>query len=476
MQKVKIAVIDNGVDHTQTAYEIKRKIYVNSSLQCEEDTADMKSVNFTHGTICVSVIQSCFADGELYSIRILDEDGRGFINRFETALSWCYENDIFLVNLSLGTTYFKDIDKMREMVNYYANRGMCMIAAGSNGGYTTYPASLSHVIGVIANGNKHSGMLENRLRGMDVFAPSRHEIVLHGEKCVLPSSNSYATPFVTALCGKIIEKKKCKHIIDVKNELREHAGSEIRVVQGYSEPDWISHAQICMKNVNHREYYYFQTSDGGESAQIADTVIIDDLAEMEYAVKSGKHIVYLGKEKFEGSINHRFYWSPYDKEKLISGCEGRCAESELPVIMCRLCDGIDEIFLLTEIKRCFSEEGYNIYTASMVAEGILCDLDYIPEKSMSEEDKVRKYIQMQTHLKQCDGIVIGGNSDDAVRLKALFAEIDVEISIKRAGTEYEILVCGEEHAIWKQSHCAQINAALMKTMVDKIISAFTEEE
>lgn len=87
-----------------------------------------------------------FPDSEIYSLRILDENGKGEIECLKPALEWCLESGINVVNLSLGTTHFKDKTGIRKIINYYANQGICIIAATSNSKYVTYPASFSNVL------------------------------------------------------------------------------------------------------------------------------------------------------------------------------------------------------------------------------------------------------------------------------------------------------------------------------------------
>lgn len=90
------------------------------------------------------------ADAELYSYKLLDNTGKGNVDDLKSAFDWCLMNNIRLVNLSFGTTHFKDKGIIRQLVNQYANKGLIIIAATANSGYTAFPASFSNVIGVKA--------------------------------------------------------------------------------------------------------------------------------------------------------------------------------------------------------------------------------------------------------------------------------------------------------------------------------------
>lgn len=84
------------------------------------------------------------------SISVLDNNGKGILDKIRLALEWCYQNNVRLVNLSLEITHFQDKVTIRGAINYYANKGMLIVAASANSDYMTYPVSFSDFIGVVA--------------------------------------------------------------------------------------------------------------------------------------------------------------------------------------------------------------------------------------------------------------------------------------------------------------------------------------
>ena len=46
----------------------------------------------------------------------------------KSAFDWCLMNNISLVNLSFGTTHFKDKGIIRQLVNQYANKGLITVS------------------------------------------------------------------------------------------------------------------------------------------------------------------------------------------------------------------------------------------------------------------------------------------------------------------------------------------------------------
>lgn len=101
------------------------------------------------------------------------------MNDLKSAFDWCLMNNIRLVNLSFGTTHFKDKSLISQLVNQYVNKGLIIVAATANSGYTAFPASVSSIIGVKA-GDIFSIDESLQDRGADFAAPSEHIFRLVG--------------------------------------------------------------------------------------------------------------------------------------------------------------------------------------------------------------------------------------------------------------------------------------------------------
>ena len=97
MNKLKIAVLDNGADEKILALcGLPDIIQQNKgNISDEEDL-------FLHGTNCAMIIGLNCADAELYSYKLLDNTGKGNVDDLKSAFDWCLMNNIRLVNLSFG--------------------------------------------------------------------------------------------------------------------------------------------------------------------------------------------------------------------------------------------------------------------------------------------------------------------------------------------------------------------------------------
>lgn len=218
---IRIAVLDTGVTEEYRKY-LKDAMVVDGIYGVRRQ-GRISEDGFFHGTYCAAIIRKYFGEAELSSIQILDEKGRGTVEKLAPAFEWCLKQGISIVNVSFGTTNFRDREYLLRLVDYYTARGLVVIAASANTGFTTYPASFSSVIGVErrekAPGTEQQGIRKwdgdfascclrsgNLHTGVEILAPSVHEVKIGGRRIFTTQSNSYAAPFVTAWAGTLLKK------------------------------------------------------------------------------------------------------------------------------------------------------------------------------------------------------------------------------------------------------------------------------
>lgn len=237
---IRIAVLDTGVTEEYRKYLSYAMMVDERGMVRGQDKLSKSA--FAHGTYCLAIIRTYFKEAELSSIQILDETGRGTVEKLAPAFEWCFKHGIDIVNVSFGTTNFRDRERLLHLVDDYASRGLVVIAASANSGYTTYPASFSSVIGVgsveVAGGTGTEIMREwnadfachclksgNIHTGVDILAPSVHEVKIGERKIVTVQSNSYAAPFVTAWAGTLLKKHPGIRMEQILKEMRSLAAS-----------------------------------------------------------------------------------------------------------------------------------------------------------------------------------------------------------------------------------------------------------
>lgn len=432
--KVKIAIIDNGVNdillHNPTEYNM----FVNVQGICQNDLKNMDNQNFQHGTNCAMIIEKFCKECILSSIRILDDNGKGLIEHLRPALEWCYKEGIKLVNLSLGTTHFADKDKIQIVVNEYANKGIVIVAASSNNGYTTYPASFTNVIGVIAETTFQYNKIAKYQKGIDFEAPSNHEFTVEGVSLQIGNSNSYAAPVVTALAGNIFFYEGYMKIGELKKKICKQCTNWNKKNELLPIPDWITTAWLADYEKQSSAKYYFHTVEEQDEfcKDQIDTIILKSNKEFERVCKSNKNIVYLGKESVDTSSVKYFMWSREERIRQIYQVEEIKRSLTLPIILCGMEYNIDEFKWLCKFQRRFCEDGFNAYTISFEEESVLYGLEYIPVEflDIGKSEKLHNFLYWQTFYKQSDVIVIGVVNTDIEKVKEIFSAMDIVVGIK----------------------------------------------
>lgn len=141
-------------------------------------------------------------DVELYSLKVLDQNARGYGDDIADAVDWAIENDIDIINMSI----------IMDSEDYWLNRaikraiehGIVVIAcADNNGSYVTNPASLDGVISVgslnadwktRSSFSSHIGKVDYYARGNQIRSTNRlgsYDSGWYG--------TSFSAPYVTGI-------------------------------------------------------------------------------------------------------------------------------------------------------------------------------------------------------------------------------------------------------------------------------------
>lgn len=423
---INIAVIDNGV----------LKDLMNNQLECKcinfcNDKED-KNVQSLHGTIVSLIIMKYLQRCNIISISILNNNGMGSVDLLENALEWCLENGVSIVNLSFGTTCFLDKMKIQRCINYYANKGLCLVAAVANNGFVTYPASFSNVIGV-ANSESVKQNIDKQNLGIDVHVKSKHEILVDNKKIITKISNSYATPYITAFIGSIKPEKKEWNVCEAKKAINKKYKQNEHTILNCPLPDWISYAVLIEVEKKSNEDYYFECSD----FEHADTVIVKNIDLLMNCREAGKHLVYLGEEKVMDVQMDKFFWCKQNRIKQIIECRKMKEELEIPVVLLESENEIDEIRLLLLLQNTFQTDGYNMYPVSLLIDSVLYGLEYIPEEVLSDTDQLHNFLYWQIYYKKSDILVIAANNK--FRLKKYIKNIDLLVNVSHCYENIELI-------------------------------------
>jgi len=174
-----------------------------------------------HGETCLKIINS-LTDTTIFCLEIPLQSEYS-IDCFCIAIQWCIDNNINLINISIGTPNFKNFYKINESCKRAFNAGIIMIAAISNNNIFTYPACLPYVIGV----KYHSILPPSKyifswypLNGIDILINSNIPFSFKDDKKIENfTSNSYATAYTTSIIANIMLKSNINSYTKVKKEL-----------------------------------------------------------------------------------------------------------------------------------------------------------------------------------------------------------------------------------------------------------------
>lgn len=208
--KPKIALIDSSVNDAYVKSLLKRgqkvidvlKVSNQQVMPDEKTSTDILS----HATLCSKIfLDHVTCDCELIYLNIWEGDEvKANINDLCAALSWCLENDIQLINLSLGTTRLTDVPELLIIINQLIVNGVLIVAASSNQRKLTFPAAFDQVIGVKAifkNRKQKAGFIyhENPIDRLQISCYVPDELLIYkGEYYHLNASNSLATSVISA--------------------------------------------------------------------------------------------------------------------------------------------------------------------------------------------------------------------------------------------------------------------------------------
>lgn len=220
MDKVRIAVIDSGIDKNNLIDEIKNNITCSVGFVLNKDEKiekiDNPQINNIHGTLIANCIGIICRDVEFVDINILNEGLRAASCCLVRAITEAIDMDVDIINLSLGTTRILSYPKLKRVVNKCVSKGITMVAAVDNSGKTTYPASFHNVIGVRA---REDSFIENIDCSGKYFLGagyvsskvSINNLEEYKEVC----GNSISTAYVTGVVSKILISKG--HRVEINN-------------------------------------------------------------------------------------------------------------------------------------------------------------------------------------------------------------------------------------------------------------------
>jgi subtilisin family serine protease len=153
---IKAAILDTGIDldHPDLLDNIKGSVNLIKPKKSADDDNG-------HGTHVAGIIAASDNDIgvigtgpeiHLYVVKVLDKKGKGWLSDLVEGLEWCIQNEVQVVNLSVGSPV--DNQSFYEAIVNAYGAGITLVAAagnnGESGGSIDYPAKYPETIAVSA--------------------------------------------------------------------------------------------------------------------------------------------------------------------------------------------------------------------------------------------------------------------------------------------------------------------------------------
>ncbi len=207
---VKVAIVDTGVDAEHPALEGAVKsshevAFRGRELVCQPST-DGDPVG--HGTACAGIIHSLAPEAELHSLRVIGHNAAGSLEQLLFGLKWAIDQDMHVINLSLGTVQRRMNTALHDLVDRAYFKSQIVVTAANNQQHVSFPAHFASLIAVDNQSfedpltiHYHLGQpIEIAAHGIYVKAPSP------GGKFRWYTGTSFACPHVTGLVARLVSQ------------------------------------------------------------------------------------------------------------------------------------------------------------------------------------------------------------------------------------------------------------------------------
>jgi len=146
---VRVAVIDSGINpgHPHVGGLAGGTRITSSDFDQSTDYLDYLG----HGTAVAGAIREKAPEAELFAVKVFDRALTTNIEVIVKAIEWCADNQMSVINLSLGTVNSDHRAVIEGAVAHATGNGGVLVAAREMLGVPSLPGCLPSVIGVVAD-------------------------------------------------------------------------------------------------------------------------------------------------------------------------------------------------------------------------------------------------------------------------------------------------------------------------------------
>lgn len=222
---IKVAVIDSGWNLNLVDSRVKKGIGLvdpmdELSLKRNENYGDENG----HGSAVTDLILRIAPDVTIYPIKVFGRRLETSVNILIEAILWCINNDIKLINLSLGTLLADALAPLYKACEIARQKGIIIISAKSNSEAYSYPSIFENSIGV------ENGSFDDIFKFKYVADEATECIArgIHDDVCYLTEErqrlggNSFAAPIITGYLALLCENREAMNLEDARTTLEKY--------------------------------------------------------------------------------------------------------------------------------------------------------------------------------------------------------------------------------------------------------------
>ncbi len=232
---IKVAILDTGIDSSHEDLNIKGGYSVFDNLENINPFTDALG----HGTHVAGIIGAVpnnvgvvgiAPQAEIHSIKVIDNNGDGTYAGIIKGIEWALNNQMDIINISLGGTQESSI--LKEWVDLAYSKGTLIVAAAGNegkakgkGNTVTYPARFESVIAVSAVNSKNKYIdFSSTGSSVEVSAPGTNIYsTIPGNNYTAYEGTSSASPHVAGIAALVWSTNPELSNKEVRQILRETA-------------------------------------------------------------------------------------------------------------------------------------------------------------------------------------------------------------------------------------------------------------
>ena len=283
MEKIKVAILDSGIDISDNL-DVKERVTL---IPGYEQVPELYEDTTGHGTSIAGIISSKGIDTdveginenvEIYSAKILDETNTAPVSRVVKGIYWAMEQDVDIISISFGTPTHSVA--LQQAVKEAAAQGILIVSAAGNNGKENgieYPAAYPEVmaVGSVDSSCRHS---ESSAMGaqLEICAPGEQiKSIGSFEGEIIVSGTSMSVPHVVGAASLLWQKDKTKSA-DFIRQLLNASARELGDTNMYGNGLLDVSYALEMYNTFEKEY------DSKKETTLDNNSIVEEYTDVSY--------------------------------------------------------------------------------------------------------------------------------------------------------------------------------------------------